>query len=324
MKSRCVEYRRARPLLGTIVEITLLGASSRRCEDAFDHAFTAIGLVQRKMSFHDSGSMLSRINSEAAKHPVVADGDLVRVLRKARLFYSLSNGIFDPTIAPHLERAGFLPKSNPNPSPKMDSNARSFQDSQPSDAGTTKSPASASFDDVELLPRKRVRFRQPGIRLDLGGIAKGFAVDQAVSVLRERGIESGLVNAGGDLRAFGPHSFAVGVRDPHRLGHILTSVLIKNRALATSAHYFADRLKPGATVGPFVDPRFGWVRGELASVSVAAKDALTADALTKIVMLDPDNSLPILRRFAAESLVYTPEGAIFSTPNWNKRFQNAA
>jgi thiamine biosynthesis lipoprotein ApbE len=94
--------------------------------------------------------------------------------------------------------------------------------------------------------------------------------------------------------------------------------------LATSAHYFASRLKPEATAGPFVDPRLGQFRAELASVSVAAESALVADALTKVVMLDPDNSLPLLQRFGAESLIHTLEGSMFSTPNWHERLQTAA
>jgi FAD:protein FMN transferase len=292
MKSRCVELKRARPLLGTIVEITLFEVETQRSAEAFEDAFAAISHVQRQMSFHDSGSTLSRINAEAFTRPVPTDDGTFRVLQMANLLFSASNGVFDPTIAPHLESAGFLPKSYRKDPPKK-----------------------ASFADVELLPQKRVRFRQPGIRLDLGGIAKGFAVDQAVSALRKNGIEHGLVNAGGDLRAFGSRPFNVGIRDPHRAGLVFTSFRIKNIALATSAHYFADRFKPRAAVGPFIDPKLGRFRGELASVSVAAETALVADALTKIVMLEPKNSLPLLQRFAADSLIYTTKGAIFSTVN---------
>jgi thiamine biosynthesis lipoprotein ApbE len=167
-------------------------------------------------------------------------------------------------------------------------------------------------------------FRRAGLRLDLGGIAKGFAVDEAVNILRRGGIKCGLVNAGGDLRAFGPRPFAVGIRDPRRPGTMFASLVLKNCALATSAHYFAARLRPGARLGPFVDPRSGEFRSELASVTVVAKSALTADALTKVVMLDPDNSLAILQRFAAESLVWTAQGTVFSTLYWQERLQAAA
>ena len=301
MKSRSVELTRARPLLGTIIEITVRAQDSQRCNAGLEQAFEAISQVQRKMSFHDSRSTLSRINSEAFTGCVSVDAKTFRVLRMAYSFYSASNGVFDPTVALHLQQAGFLPSS-----PR------------------SQTSVNCSFGDVELLGRKRVRFRQPGVRLDLGGIAKGFAVDEAVSALRRAGITSGLVNAGGDLRAFGSRPFLVGIRDPKNPGNKFTSFALKNIALATSAHYFAERLKPGARVGPFVDPRSGQVSGELASVSVVASTAVVADALTKVVMLDPDNSFPVLQRFAAESLVQTGNGAVFSTPNWHEKIQTTA
>lgn len=301
MKSPCIELKRARPLLGTIVEITLLGTDLSRCEEAFEQAFGAIALVQQRMSFHDPSSTLSRINTDASNGPVAVDDKTFRVLRMAHLFYASTNGVFDPTIAPQLQRAGFLPRKRGEHQPRA-----------------------GSFGDVELLPGKRIRFRRAGIRLDLGGIAKGFAVDEAVTILRRTGIKCGLVNAGGDLRAFGPRPFAVGIRDPRRPGTTFASLVLKNCALATSAHYFAARLKPGAQLGPFVDPQLREFRGELASVTVVAKSALIADALTKVVMLDPDNSLAILQRFAAESLVCTAQGTVFSTRYWHERLQAAA
>ncbi len=288
-------------MLGTIVEITVQGTDARHCEEAFEPAFAAIELVQKRMSFHDPGSMLSHINAAASTGPVAVDDKTWQVLRMAHLFHSSSHGVFDPAIAPQLEQVGFLPKSS-----------------------RLRPSAKGSFADVELLPGKRVRFRQPGISLDLGGIAKGFAVDQAVSALRRLGIKCGLVNAGGDLRAFGSRPFAIEIRNPHLPGKAFASFAIKNRALATSAHYFAEQFKPGAQIGPFVHPRLGGFRGALASVSVAAKNALTADALTKVVMLDPENSLPLLDRFAADSLACTANGAAFSTPHWHERLQNAA
>jgi thiamine biosynthesis lipoprotein len=282
------------------VEITVQARDTKHCDTGLEQAFAAILHVQREMSFHDAGSTLSCINATAFTTPVTVEAKTFRVLRTARLLYSLSNGLFDPTIASHLQRAGFLPLS----------------------PGQTLT--NCSFDDVEFLHQKRIRFRQAGVRLDLGGIAKGFAVDEAVSALRRAGITSGLVNAGGDLRAFGSQSFVVGIRDAQNPGKKSASFAIKNIALATSGHYFAERLMPGPDIGPFVDPRIGKLSGELASVTVAARTALVADALTKVVMLDPENSLPVLRRFAAESLVQTENGAILSTRNWHERLQTTA
>jgi thiamine biosynthesis lipoprotein len=301
MKSPCDELRRARPLLGTIVEITARSSRKPDAERAIDRAFAAISVVQRRMSFHDRNSTLSRVNAEASARPISVDEKTFQVLEMARDLYALSNGVFDPTIAPYLERTGFLP--------------RCF--------GKTAGNGT-SFTDVELLQGNRVQFRHAGIRLDLGGIAKGFAVDEAITALRTAGLESGLVNAGGDLRAFGRHLFPVEIRHPSRPGNTLAALTISNQAVATSAHYFADRLRPGARTGPFVHPRFGQLQGDLLSVTVIASNAMLADALTKIVMVDPAQSPALLQRLSAAALIFDSKGSVLCTPNWHETLKAAA
>jgi thiamine biosynthesis lipoprotein len=303
MKSRYGELRRARPFLGTIVEITVRSDREQDAKEAIDRAFAAISVVQRQMSFHDPDSALSRVNAEAFPRPVQVDRKTFRVLALARDLHRVSDGIFDPTIAPYLEQAGFLPEFL---------------------GGLRTTEKTTSFADVELLSGNRVRFRHAGVRLDLGGIAKGFAVDEAVAVLRAAGVDSALVNAGGDLRAFGSSSFPVEIRNPCYPAGTFVSLSVKNRALATSAHYFADRLKPGARIGPFVDPRLRRLSGELLSATVAAPSATIADALTKIVMLDPADCSTLLNRLAAAALVFDPNGSTFCTPNWHETLKAAA
>jgi FAD:protein FMN transferase len=169
-----------------------------------------------------------------------------------------------------------------------------------------------------------VRFRQPGIRLDLGGLAKGYAVDRAVSVLLQAGVNSGLVNAGGDLRAFGADSFIVEIRDPSNPGNTVARFPVGNLALATSAHYFADRIGPGAATGPFVHPRTRKLQAGLLSVTVATGSAMVADALTKVVMLERVDSAPILERLSAVALIIDLSNSVFCTPGWYDTIQAAA
>jgi FAD:protein FMN transferase len=130
------------------------------------------------------------------------------------------------------------------------------------------------------------------------------------------------VNAGGDLRTSG--SFSVGIRHPHRPGQPFISLSVKNLALATSAHYFSARSLDGAHVGPLVDARLQGLRVDLLSVTVVATRAAAADALTKIVMLDPANAPAVLRRLSAAALVFDRRGSIFCTPSWHETFQAAA
>ena len=187
-----LEVRRARPLLGTLVEITARGGAAPRVAEAVDAAFAAIAAVHRLMSFHDRASDVTRLNRCAARTPVRVHAWTFAVLREAQEVAQASAGLFDVTVASVLTRHRLLPGTPGAPVPHR----------------------SASFRDIRLLPGLRVRFSRP-LLLDLGGIAKGFAVDRAIDCLRAAGVCSGVVNAGGDLRCFGPVPHRVHVRDPN-------------------------------------------------------------------------------------------------------------
>src|SRR5262249_60100512 len=108
---------------------------------------------------------------------------------------------------------------------------------------------------IELLPGDRVRFRHPGLRIDLGGIAKGFAVDRALDVLRDRGMPAGLVNAGGDLAAFGPATETVHIRHPLDPRRLVCGIEIDNQALASSGNRFDPFRSANLSRPAIIDPR---------------------------------------------------------------------
>lgn len=292
MKPRSGELRQARPLLGTIVELVVDGLAEKAARAAMADAFAVVAEVQRRMSYHDPASVLSRINREAARRAVAADEWTFAVLAAAAEMHRVSGGVFDVTVAPRLEALGFLP-------------------------ATGALPGVASCDDVELRPDRTVRFHRPGMRIDLGGIAKGFAVDQAVAALQQSGVARGLVNAGGDLRAFGDTPFPVAIRHPDDPRATLTTVTLQNAALATSAHYFADRLVPGSTAGPIIDPHTGAQARRIRSASVRAGSAMLADALTKVVMLAGESALPALTHFHADAIFIATGAEALCSPGWN-------
>ena len=181
----------------------------------------------------------------------------------------------------------------------------------------TRAGRGVSFADVELLTGDGVRFHRADMRIDLGGIAKGFAVDQAVAALQRSGVPRGLVNAGGDLRAFGDEPFSVAIRHHENSRATLTTVALCNAALATSAHYFADRIVPGSTAGPIIDPRTGAQARRIRSASVRADSAMLADALTKVVMLAGEAALPTLRHFHADAIFVATGTEALCSPGWN-------
>ena len=279
------EIKRCRPLLGTFVEITARGGSPEVLGDGIAAAFSAVEKVMALMNCHDPFSELSRVNGGAARAPVQASEWTFRVIEQAQRLAAESDGAFDVTIAPRLASWGYLPRNPAN----------------------SRSERLARWSDVELLPGRLVRFRRP-LQMDLGGIAKGFAVDRAVDALRAAGVREGLVNAGGDLRAFGGCEWPVQIRHPRNPilgGHAFA---LRDSAVATSATYFSRKRWRKCWVFPIVDGRTRRPCDDSLSVTVHAPDALLADALTKVVFALREKSASLLRHHGASALLLDRAG----------------
>ncbi|HZT23943.1 MAG TPA: FAD:protein FMN transferase [Verrucomicrobiae bacterium] len=275
-----ISLRRCRPLLGTFVEITASGLPENALHAAINAAFVVMENIQNRMSAHDPASELSQLNFRAAARPVAVSRALFQILRRAERLASESRGAFDYTVAPTLARWRFLPAAL-----------------QRKDAGHWR--------DVLLLPGRTVYFRRP-LALDLGGIAKGFAVDAAVESLRRHGVPGGVVNAGGDLRAFGAAPVSVHLRHPARPQLPAVRMEIHNAALATSSPCFTEKNFQGRRVSHLVHPQKRAAVTGAVSVSVCAHECWLADALTKVVFNAPEPlARKILARHGAEALVLT-------------------
>jgi thiamine biosynthesis lipoprotein len=182
-------------------------------------------------------------------------------------------------VAPRLERWGYL---TPGPAPIDET---------------------ADWRAIELLPGSRVRLRR-AVRIDLGGIAKGYAVDRAIDALRTAGVDCALVNAGGDLRTTGPRSRNVGLRHPLDPSRIGATVRLQGAALASSSACFSRRSVPTGPVSALLDPRSGQAFTGGGSVSVIAPQCLVADALTKVVLFaSADVCRDLLRACGARALL---------------------
>jgi thiamine biosynthesis lipoprotein len=217
---------------------------------------------------------------------VTVDPLTVQVLREALLLSGCSGGLFDPTVADGLVATGFLPDMG----------------------GDCVGRRSGTWRDIEVGDDGRVRFHRP-LLIDLGGIAKGFAVDQAVTALIGGGAICGIVNAGGDLRVFGGIEQVIHLRDPRSPTQAATTITLCDRAVATSAPYFALRRHAGRRVSPLIDPRTGMSCTRTVSVTVEAATCLHADALTKVVLADPVLAATVLPAYDATATVLGDEGA---------------
>jgi thiamine biosynthesis lipoprotein len=287
MKSRSnVESRRCRPLLGTFVEIEGSGPNTVDLTQAIEVAFVAVAQVHRLMSFHDPDSDVSRLNRDAFNRSIRVHPWTWCVLKSAQEFSRNSDGIFDIATASQLVKWNYLPRF---------------------ELGVS----TGSWSDIIFEKNRNVRFRCP-VTIDLGGIAKGFAVDRAVDALKSRGVTAGMVNAGGDLRTFGSRSQLVHIRNPAEPGHIAGAVTLCERAIATSGIYFTRKKHRGRCVSPLLDGRRGQAARELISVTVGAIDCMTADALTKIVFVLRERAAPLLAAYRADALLLERDAA----PAW--------
>lgn len=265
--------RRCRPWLGTYVEVECDGLA------AAEAAFAAIAQVHHLMSAHEPDSELSRINRSGHRQTVAVSAPTADVLRRARRWAEVSGGAFDIVQAGRDSLArGALPRHPGQPAP---------------DSGADWSTVRLDGNDVSL--------DRPAC-LDLGGIAKGYAVDLAVAAMREAGAARGLVNAGGDLRLFGDQPLSIAVPDPQSRQPLVMTML-SNAALATSAGLratSADLPEPLDRLDFSHLPRSArdWI-----SVTVRAPTACDADALAKIVWALGQSAEALVRDHQAEAFV---------------------
>ena len=265
--SRPATVERATPLLGTLVSVRAALAGSALANAAIDAAFDAARAVHRLMSFHDPDSDLSRLHRALPGEAVTVDPHTAAVLAFALELARRTGGAFDPTIAGKAVGRGDLPRPE----------------------GSRDPDRGVCWRDIRLegLAVRRLR----SVWIDLGGVAKGYAVDLAVAALKQHGIAEGCVNAGGDLRVFGARSELIELRagDPAH-----TPVLeLTDGAAASSGGGRGEASHFDGRGGGAIDPR--------RFVCVTAPSCMAADALTKVVLALGDDARPTLAAFQAEA-----------------------
>ena len=249
--------RRARPSLGTIVEI----GTPVRHESAIELGFSEIARIHRLMSFHEATSDIVKLRTANADELVEVDADTVAVLRVAADLHQSTDGLFNIAIGRQLTRTRFLPR--------MDAvHLSRFSE----DAGN-----------IEIVDDRHVRLRRR-VLIDLGGIAKGYAVDCAVTALEAAGVPTGIVNAGGDLRVFGDDPMQIEIRATQ--GGIGGAFAIQNCAVASSENSRTRRTVQGQIATPHIG-RDNQPAVIDQTVTVMASSCVIADAMTKVAMVDP-------------------------------------
>jgi thiamine biosynthesis lipoprotein len=264
---------RCKPLLGTFVEICT--PDEGHFLNAIENAFLAIEEVQALMGFHNPQSELSQINARCDLKAIRIHLWTAKVLTIAQEIHRYSGGLFNCGIGHRLVASGLLP--------------RHFD----------RADQFGGIEHLQFLEPTLVQSDLP-LCLDLGGIAKGFAVDLAVDVLQCAGVPSGSVNAGGDLRVFGNVAQDIQVRNPANPHEVISLGNMSEGAIATSSLYFSKRDKTSISfmVSPINHEHIEFSE----SYSVIADQCVYADALTKVVSISGNTNHPCLGQFSAKAI----------------------
>ena len=245
-------------MMGTFVEV--ISPQKEAAKIVFDE----ISRIEGLLSKYNPASEVSRLNKFGI---LKASPETFFIIKKSEEFYSLSNGAFDITIAPLMDLWGFTNREY----------------SVPSKERIKETLKLIGSDKIILRDRDfMIQFKTPGMKVDLGAIAKGYAVDCAVKKIREHGIKSCLINAGGQISCLGDKfgkPWKVAIKDPRADGSI-SYLTLKNQAVSTSGdyeQYFVNEKKRYAHI---INTKTGYpAESSIASVTVIATDGLTADAL---------------------------------------------
>ncbi len=266
--------RRRAPSMGTVAELGVVHRDPTYAQGALGAALDELWRVEAAMTRFRADSEVGRINGAAGRDPVVVSEDTARVVLEALRWAEASDGAFDPSIG----RAVALWNVGERVAPP--------------DGDEVGALAGRGLYRSVVVDRRRgrsvVRLEDRDAALDLGGIAKGYAVDRAAATLREWGISGGLVNAGGDLYALGRSQegepWRVGVRDPDDPARLIGTLEVEDGAVATSGDYEEFFEHGGRRYHHLLDPVTAAPRNtEHRSVTVVAADCMTADAAATTV-----------------------------------------
>lgn len=268
--------RREEAIMGTAITVELWADDVRAGAAAGAAVIDEMHRIDRQMSPYKSGSELSRINREAAHHAVPLSEEMFSLVARALEFSRLSRGAFDISYAAVGHLYDYRRGVKPDP------------------VELERARAAVGWQHLHLDARARtLRFGRPGMRIDLGGFAKGHAVDNAAALLRRRGIQHALVSAGGDSRVVGDRRgrpWSVAIRDPRREGEVVAVLPLEDTSISTSGdyeRYFDERAADGRTTRHhhLIDPATGRSPDGVRSVTVIAGDGLTCEALSKTVFV---------------------------------------
>ncbi len=288
-------------IMGTRIVVELWSEQPAAGERAIDAVMAEMRHIDADMSTYKPDSEISRVNAQAARGPVKISKELFDLLNTSLEYSRITEGAFDITYA----SVGFM----------YDFRARR----RPDEKQIAAALPAVNYRHV-LLDRATcsVRFSQPGVRIDLGGIAKGYAVDRGIAILQRAGIKHALVSAGGDSRIIGDRfgkPWIVGIRHPDRRDEVIARLPLVDTAISTSGDYERYFDENGVRYHHIIDPRTGHSASAVRSATVLAPTATRTDGLSKTAfVLGAEAAIKIYERLGdVDAILVKPDGKVLYT-----------
>lgn len=287
--------------MGTRIVVELWADDAAKGQTAIDAVLAEMRRVDQSMSTYQPTSEVSLVNARAAQEPVRISQELFDLLTTSLEYSEATEGAFDITYA----SVGYL----------YDFRRRV----RPDEKEIAAALLGVNFRHVVLdREASTVRFTRAGVRIDLGGIGKGHAVDRGIAVLQARGVKHALVTAGGDSRIIGDRfdkPWVVGIRHPDRKGEVIARIPLEDAALSTSGDYERYFDEDGVRYHHIIDPHTGRSASKVRSATIIGPTATRTDGLSKTAfILGPERAIEIYNRFDdIDAILVAPDGRVLYT-----------
>ena len=291
-------FKDARGIMGTNIEVDLWDTDVIHAKGCIEDVMGEMEHINQEMSPYIKTSELYKVNQLAAKQPVKISQEMFDLIKRSFYFSEISHGAFDITYASIGYRYDYR------------------KHIMPSDSQIKAALPEISYRHIQLDAKDRtIRFTVPGVRIDLGGIAKGYAVDRSIDSLRKCGITDAMVTAGGDSRIIGDHQgrpWMIGIKDPRNKKTSVVAVPLSNTAVSTSGDYERYFMKDGVRYHHILNPKTGKSVHSTRSVTIIAPDATTTDGLsTTIFVMGPKAGMALIEQLKdVDAIIIDNKGRI--------------
>lgn len=310
--SQSVVIKRAQMHMGTLVSITAVASDKEGAHTAIQAGFGEIKRLEQLLSTWIPESELSQVNAAAGRRPVTVSRETFDIVARSLEMARLTDGGFNIAVGPAVE-------------------AWSVTERQriPSDAELQQLKALVDWTSIQINEKARTIFLpRRGMRIDVGGIGKGYAADQAAEEMKKAGARGGIVALSGDIKAFGvlPNSagFPVGIRHPRQEGTLLAIIDLRDEAISTAGDYERFFERDGVRYHHILDPQTLQPARSCQSVTVIAKEGTVADGLdTGIFVLGPERGMELVERVPdVEAVIIDEQGRMTVSSGLRSRLRS--